>query len=350
MDLDAFSYHLPEDLIAQDALEERTASRLLVIERSGEAAPSDHHFRDLPELLDPSDVVVVNRSRVVPARLLVYRTSGARIEVLYLRALDATRFSAWVRGLGKLRPGEVLCDAAGEGVVRFVRPGAGEREAVMEVIDSDDTGSIEDLLDSLGHVPLPPYIRRPDTTSDHSRYQTVFARERGSVAAPTAGLHFDDALIARLERRGIDVVSIVLHVGPGTFSPLDEDVVENNRLHGEHVAIDADAISRIAAARRDGRRIVAVGTTVTRALESAAAAGWFDGEPADHEGETNLFIFPGYTFEIVEALITNFHLPRSSLLVLVAAFLGRERTLEHYRTAVARRYRFYSYGDAMLIR
>jgi S-adenosylmethionine:tRNA ribosyltransferase-isomerase len=350
MDLEEFSYHLPEDLIAQDALEDRTASRLLVVERDGDGNPRDHRFRDLPDLLDPGDLVVVNRSRVVPARLLVFRNSGARIEVLYLHRLGDGRFSAWVRGLGKLRPGEVLCDASGKGVLRFVRPGEGDRDAVMECIERDNVRSIDDLLDTLGHVPLPPYIHRPDTTADHTRYQTVFARERGSVAAPTAGLHFDDGLLARLEQRGIDVVSIVLHVGPGTFSPLDSDTVEENRLHGERFAMDEGAIAGIAAARSAGRRIVAVGTTVTRALESAAAEGWFEGKPTDRAGETNLFIFPGYTFRVVEALVTNFHLPRSSLLLLVAAFLGRERTLECYRAAVARHYRFYSYGDAMLIR
>jgi S-adenosylmethionine:tRNA ribosyltransferase-isomerase len=251
--------------------------------------------------------------------------------------------------LGRLKRGEELFGEAGLGVFRF-EEAVGEREAVLRFERTADADTLEGLLAKHGHVPLPPYIRRADTSKDRDRYQTVFADENGSVAAPTAGLHFDDAVLGRLAERGVEVIPVVLHVGPGTFSPLDHTIVEDNELHGESYAIDADALARIAHARGAGRRIVAVGTTVTRALESAHAAGWFETAPADRAGETNLFIYPGYKFRVVDRLLTNFHLPRSSLLLLVAAFLGRERTLACYHAAVERRYRFYSYGDAMLIR
>jgi S-adenosylmethionine:tRNA ribosyltransferase-isomerase len=349
MRLEDFDYDLPDALIAQEALADRSASRLLVVDRAGDAAPGDAHFRDLPALLDPDDVVVVNRSRVVPARLFVRRHSGARIEVLYIRRLDERRFVAWVRGLAKLDRGEALLDDAGRATLRFVEP-LGNREAVMALLDAPGLDTVDHLLEAYGHVPLPPYIRRDDTPGDRARYQTVYADERGSVAAPTAGLHFDDNVMAGLRARGIDILSIVLHVGPGTFSPLELDTVEDNVLHAEEYAVDADTLSRLASARAAGRRIVAVGTTVARALESAHAAGWLDAAPVDRKGETDLFIRPGYTFSVVDRLVTNFHLPRSSLLIRVCAFLGRERALGCYRLAVERRYRFYSYGDAMVIR
>jgi len=345
MRLDDFSYHLPDALIAQEALADRSASRLLVVDRDGDGDPADRHFVDLPDLLDDGDVLVVNRSRVLPARMLLRRRSGARIEVLYIRTVGPGRFIAWVRGMSKLKEGEWLLTDSGQRVVCFMEA-SGAREALMEFAGT----RVDELLEKHGHVPLPPYIHREDTPGDRDRYQTVFAREGGSVAAPTAGLHFDDGLLERIAARGIEVIPIVLHVGPGTFSPLDNDTVEKNLLHGERFAIDAGALARLSEARARGRRVVAVGTTVTRALESAHAAGWLDAQPADRAGETNLFIYPGYTFRVVDRMVTNFHLPRSSLLVLVAAFLGRDRTLSCYRAAVERGYRFYSYGDAMLIR
>jgi S-adenosylmethionine:tRNA ribosyltransferase-isomerase len=348
MRLDDFSYHLPESAIAQQAPADRASSRLMVVDRAGALAPVDAAFRDLPDLLDASDVVVVNRSRVVPARMLLFRASGAAIEVLFIRALGPDRFVAWVRALRRLSTGEALYSESGEALVRFVEP-LGDREAVLRV-DPATRASLDALLDRDGHVPLPPYIRRPDTPDDRERYQTVFAREKGSVAAPTAGLHFDADVLSRLRGRGIDVVSLVLHVGPGTFQPLEHDVVEDNVLGREPFVLDEDTARRIIDARASGRRIVAVGTTVTRALETAAERGWLEEPPSTRSGETNLFIHPGYTFRVVDRLVTNFHLPRSSLLLLVSAFLGRERTLECYRRGVERGYRFYSYGDAMLIR
>lgn len=349
MRLDDFSYDLPESLIAQRPLAGRSSSRLLVVEREGSGEPADATFRDLPDLLDRDDVVVVNRSRVVPARVFAHRRSGARIEVLFIRKLEDERFVAWVRGLGKLKRGEKLLTEEGSGTLRF-EEAIGEREAVLRFERAVDADSLDLFLHRHGHVPLPPYIRREDTPEDGDRYQTVFADEDGSVAAPTAGLHFDHDVLDRLAARGVEVLTIVLHVGPGTFSPLDHATVEDNELHGESYAIGVETLGKIAGARAAGRRIVAVGTTVTRALESAHASGWLDPPFTDRAGETNLFIYPGYKFRVVDRLLTNFHLPRSSLLLLVAALLGRERTLACYRAAVGRHYRFYSYGDAMLIR
>jgi len=349
MRLDDFSYDLPESLIAQEPLADRTASRLLVVDRGGDAPPTDARFGDIARYLGEDDVVVVNRSRVVRARLMTRRQSGASIEVLFIHHSADSRIVAWVRGMAKLKAGETLLDdVSGLETLRFLEP-LGDREALLEFLPSPDWHTIDEYMAAHGHVPLPPYIRRGDTAADGERYQTVFADQDGSVAAPTAGLHFDDALIDALRGRGVSVYSVVLHVGPGTFSPLEHATVEDNSLHAETYSVPAATIEGLAEARAAGRRVVAVGTTVARSLESAQSAGWLDGGSVDRGGETNLFIYPGYKFRVVDRLITNFHLPRSSLLLLVGALLGRERMLECYRLAVERRYRFYSYGDAMLI-
>jgi len=355
MRLEDFDYDLPESLIAQHALSDRSASRLMVVDRDGpDDAPVTAHavFRDLPGYLDPDDVVVVNRSRVVPARMLVRRQTGGRVEVLFIRRHGPAEFVAWVRPAGRLKPDEILETGDPRFRLEFVSR-LDDRQALirLERAGGEDL-TLEDAVASIGHVPLPPYIRRPDEPGDRDRYQTVYAREGGSVAAPTAGLHFDDGLLDELAGGGVTIAPLVLHVGPGTFSPLDSDEVEANELQSEAFEIPAGTIDAVRGAREAGKRIVAVGTTVTRALESAHAMGWFDAPPPEHgrAADTNLFIHPGYEFGVVDRLITNFHLPRSSLLLLVSAFLGRERTLACYREAVARSYRFYSYGDAMLIR
>lgn len=344
MRLEEFSYPLPESLIAQEPALKRTASRLLVASRRGDAPARHATFDQLPEFLREGDVLVVNRTRVVPARLLALRDDGLEVEVFFVKALDERRFVAWARPLRKLRTGDVL--RVGESAIRFTGRES-EREARFEVTEADAT--VDQVVERFGHVPLPPYIRRADESKDRERYQTVFAREKGSVAAPTAGLHFDDALLAALQARGVEVRSLVLHVGPGTFQPLQHDEVEANHLASEAFEIDAETLAGVAAAKREGRRVVAVGTTATRALETAAARGWFDPPHEDRRGETDLFIYPGYEFRAVDALITNFHLPRSSLLVLVCAFVGTERALALYNEAVAKEYRFYSYGDAMFL-
>ena len=342
--VDEFSYQLPESLIAQEPARERTASRLMVVARRGDTPPRHETFAMLPELQHDGDLLVVNRTRVVPARLIARRDDGVEIEVFFVRAVDETHFVAWAKPLRKLREGDLLRVA--EAVIRY-RGRENERDARFEIVDGPLT--VDELLEAAGHVPLPPYIHRGDVDEDRERYQTVFARERGSVAAPTAGLHFDDALLSVLKTRGVDVRELVLHVGPGTFQPLEHDIVEENRLASETFTIDAATLRAVADAKHEGRRVIAVGTTTTRVLETAAARGWLDAPFEDRRGETDLFIYPGFEFRVIDGLITNFHLPKSSLLMLVCAFLGTERTLALYKEAVSREYRFYSYGDAMLV-
>jgi S-adenosylmethionine:tRNA ribosyltransferase-isomerase len=346
MRLDAFDYHLPGSLIAQRPLAERSASRLMVVDRA--SGRFEHAgFRDLPEFLDPGDVLVVNRSRVIPARLLVRRRSGGRIELLVTRVIDERSFRAMASPMRRIRVGDALIGEDGEFSCCVVAR-ENEREVRVEVAP---THTVDAVLEARGHVPLPPYIDRPDEESDRDRYQTIFADERGSVAAPTAGLHFTVPLLERLRTREIEVRSVVLHVGLGTFLPLEREIVEENALHSERFSIDGKTLASVSDARSAGRHVVAAGTTTCRALETA----WKSRPPAviggqNLEGETDLFIYPGYEFACVDRLVTNFHLPRSSLLLLVCAFLGAEKTLACYRAAVKEKYRFYSYGDAMLIR
>jgi S-adenosylmethionine:tRNA ribosyltransferase-isomerase len=347
MRLDAFDYHLPKALIAQTPLEDRSSSRLMVVDRAT-GAFEHAHFRDLPSYLAPGDLVVLNRSRVMRARLFVRRATGARVELFVTRVLDDKRFAALANPMRRTRPGEVLRGEDGAFECRILAR-EGEREVVAEIASAQ---TVHDVMESYGHVPLPPYIARPDSDSDRDRYQTVFAREKGSVAAPTAGLHFTHSLLEATRSRGIGVESVVLHVGLGTFLPLDHPEVENNKLHSESFSVNGTTLDAIARAKSSRRGVVAVGTTVTRVLETVARRGVFDRDAPrpDLAGETEVFIYPGYEFGCVGKLITNFHLPMSSLLLLVCAFLGREKTLACYQAAVSEKYRFYSYGDAMLIR
>jgi S-adenosylmethionine:tRNA ribosyltransferase-isomerase len=348
----SYDYALPPELIAQEPLAERDASRLLVLDRAS-GALAQHHFHELPELLRPDDLVVLNRSRVFPARLLGTRPGGGAAELLLVRPLGSDLWEALLRPARRLRPGTIVdlapgfraCVEAEPPAAREGSLGAGDAATrrVRLLADGAEPGA---LIERYGHVPLPPYIRRPDRSADRDRYQTVFAREAGSVAAPTAGLHFTPALLERLRGRGIATASVVLHVGPGTFRPVEVDDVRAHRVLAERFTIPDDTARAIEQARREGRRVVAVGTTTTRALESRSTA---DGSILAGDGETDLVIVPGYHFRTVDALVTNFHLPRSSLLLLVSAFAGRERVLAAYRAAVAARYRFYSYGDAMLM-
>ena len=345
MRLSDFDYHLPPELIAQEAAPERDASRLLRVGRNT-GALSPHTFTELPDLLAPGDLLVVNDTRVVPARLLGQRDpSGGTVECLLLARLDGDRWDALVH------PGQKLRLRAR---ARFERSG---RRLEMEVLErhfhgrrtirlTAPTGTVEEAIDAIGHVPLPPYIKRPDRAADRERYQTVYAAARGSVAAPTAGLHFTRALLDRLADRGVERCSVTLHVGYGTFAPVRTEAVEEHRVAPERYCVPAVAAEAINRARRDGRRVIAVGTTTTRTLEAAVRRN----DPLrPTEEETDLTIAGHFDFRVVDGLLTNFHLPRSSLLLLVAAFAGRDRVLNAYREAVARRYRFYSYGDAMLI-
>jgi len=347
MRLDSFDYHLPKSLIAQRPLEDRSSSRLMVVERATGALES-RVFRDLPDYLREGDVLVINRSRVIPARMFLFRSTGGRFEFFVTRIHGCVRFSAMANPMRRVKPGDVFTDESGNVVVKVINR-EGDREVFAEIVSGQ---TLHETLKAIGHVPLPPYIQRPDEEADHARYQTVFATQDGSVAAPTAGLHFTAELLSQLERRGVTVAPLVLHVGLGTFLPLDNDDVENNELHKEIYTIDGKTLGVISDAKHKGKRVVAVGTTATRVLETVAERGLIDRFVPSREyvGQTGLFIYPGYEFKCVDGLITNFHLPRSSLLLLVCAFLGTERTLGCYRTAVEEKYRFYSYGDAMLIR
>jgi S-adenosylmethionine:tRNA ribosyltransferase-isomerase len=343
--IEDYDYELPGDLVAQEPLPARDASRLLVLERST-GAISDRAFAELPELLRPGDLLVTNRSRVVPARLLGRREGGGAAEILLVRRQDRDTWDALVRPARRLRPGAVVSIAPGFRV-RVVEPTTGGRAGptrrVRLLLDGLDP---EAALERHGHVPLPPYIHRPDTPVDRERYQTVFAREAGSIAAPTAGLHFTPSLLGRLRDRGVELAEIVLHVGPGTFRPVEVEDVRQHRVMPEPLTVPAETALALGRARAEGRRVIAVGTTVTRALESALDE---TGQVREWKGETDLVIVPGFEFRIVDALLTNFHLPRSSLLLLVCAFAGREGVLAAYAEAVRLRYRFYSYGDAMLV-
>jgi S-adenosylmethionine:tRNA ribosyltransferase-isomerase len=339
-----FDYDLPAEAIAQEPAAERDASRLMVLPRAG-GDVRHHVFRDLPDILSPGDLVVVNRSRVIPARLLGRRASGGEAEILLLRDRgDDGRWEAMVRPGRHLRPGQrVTIDEDLSVVVESeALAGDGRRQVRLLSKRRDVVGG----LDRCGHTPLPPYIRRPDRPLDRERYQTVYAREAGSIAAPTAGLHFTPGLLARLRDRGIDVAEIVLHVGPGTFRPVTAERVEDHVVEPEPFSVPQETAEAVAAARARGGRVVAVGTTTVRALETVARGG--RGIDA-RDGESGLVIIPGFAFRVVDVLITNFHLPRSSLLLLVAAFAGRERVLSAYAAALAEGYRFYSYGDAMLV-
>jgi len=341
-----FDYDLPPELIAQTPPACRDGARLLVLRRaSGSIAHAA--IRDLPGLLREGDLLVINDTKVFPARLLGRRVpSGGVVECLLIARIDDERWEALVHPGQKLKPGaRVRFDGGGRSLDGEIleRHYFGRR---LVRLWTEDTSDVDTAIDTIGHVPLPPYIKREDRPEDRDRYQTVFARQRGSVAAPTAGLHFSDHLLASLTAKGVERTAVTLHVGYGTFKPVRAAEIEQHVVDAERYEIGEAAAAAIADARRQGRRVIAVGTTTTRALESAAGPS---GRIEACKAETELFIRPGHRFQVVEGLLTNFHLPQSSLLMLVSAFAGRERVLAAYREAVARRYRFYSYGDAMLI-
>ena len=342
-----FDFTLPEHLIAQAPPAERGSSRLLVLDRHT-GARVHSSVAALPQHLRAGDLLVVNDTRVFPARLLGHRDpSGGAVECLLLGRLGEDTWDALVHPGQKLRPGRgFVCERDGHAVRGEILAmhTFGRRTVRLWAGGGED---IDAAIDAVGHVPLPPYIKRPDEAADRERYQTVFARSRGSVAAPTAGLHFTAPLLGALAAAGIERVALTLHVGYGTFKPVRVAEVEAHRVDAEDYEIGEEAAGRIAAARAAGRRVVAVGTTTTRALESSALAG--GGTVRAGRGRTDLFIYPGFEFRAIDGVMTNFHLPRSSLLMLVAAFAGREAVLRAYDEAVAAGYRFYSYGDAMLI-
>jgi S-adenosylmethionine:tRNA ribosyltransferase-isomerase len=338
-----FDFDLPPELIAQEPLSDRDASRLLVLDRAS-GAVQHRFFRELPDLLDPGDLLVMNRSRVIPARLLGHRSKGGEAEILLVRDRGEGRWEAMVRPGRHLRPGQrvTIDDDLSVMIESEALAEDGRRQVRLLSRGRDIAGALE----RCGHVPLPPYIRRPDRSDDRDRYQTVYAREPGSIAAPTAGLHFTPVVLERLHARDIATAEIVLHVGPGTFRPVSAPRVEDHRLPPEPYVLPAHTAEAVARARARGGRVVAVGTTSVRTLEASAARGT---PLAAGSGETDLVIVPGFRFQVVDALLTNFHLPRSSLLLLASAFAGRERVLAAYAEAIREGYRFYSYGDAMLV-
>jgi len=359
MDVREFDFDLPSELIAQEPAAERTAARLLHLNRDN-GSVTHSVVSALPDLLRAGDLVVVNNTRVFPARLLGHRVpSGGAVECLLVRCLESGSSQAEVRHETNVDVWEALMHPG-----QKLKPGArvvfdGSPALHGEILErqffgrrrvrlwTEDGSPVSAAIDAIGHMPLPPYIKRDDRAADRDRYQTVFARERGSVAAPTAGLHFTPALVAALAARGVALAEITLHVGYGTFQPVRVDRVEDHRLESERYEIGEPAAAIINRAGDEGRRVIAVGTTTTRTLE--AVAGAHDGRIVAGTGSTDLFIHPGYRFQVVGGLLTNFHLPKSSLLMLVAAFAGVERVLAAYHAAIADRYRFYSYGDAMLI-
>lgn len=340
MNTSDFYYELPQELIAQTPPADRAASRLLLYDRSTRSI-TDGVFSDVVSHLHPGDVLVRNTTRVIPARLIgVREDTGGHMEFLLLRRAEGDRWECLAKPARRARPGQEY--RVGDGLrVRVLGDTGAEGGKLVELLYD---GILEEVLDRVGQTPLPPYIT--ERLEDPERYQTVYARERGSAAAPTAGLHFTQALLDRLRAQGVRIVDVLLHVGLGTFRPVSAERVEDHHMHAEYCEVTAEAARAINEARAAGGRVVAVGTTSVRTLESAATP---DGLVQPFAGQTSIFITPGYAFRAVDALITNFHLPESTLLMLVSAFAGREEMLRVYRHAVQQRYRFFSFGDAMLI-
>ncbi len=339
-DLRTFDYHLPEELIAQFPLPDRTSSRLLCLEGDG-GQLRDLQFPDIIDLVGAGDVLVFNNTRVVPARLQGRKATGGRVELLVERILDENKVLSLAGSNKPLRVGSALRLEKGDDAADAV---VTERRGEFFLIEFARDGA-QDVLDRLGHMPLPPYIRRPNLDQDRERYQTVYASLPGAVAAPTAGLHFDERLMESLRKRGVQCVFLTLHVGAGTFQPIRVSNPLDHRMHPEWVSIPGSVGQAVSAAKARGNKVVAVGTTSVRALETLALRA----NAVSFEGYTDLFLYPGKRFKLVDAMITNFHLPRSSLLMLVCAFAGTENILNAYRHAVASGYRFYSYGDAMFV-
>jgi S-adenosylmethionine:tRNA ribosyltransferase-isomerase len=330
-----FTYDLPEELIAQQPLAERSASRLLTLD-GATGALADRQMRDLPELTRPGDLLVFNDTRVIPARLFAVKDSGGKVELLLERPLGGRNALVHARASKPLRPAMSI-ESRG-GVINIL-----EKRGDLWVIELPEPALA--FFETYGQMPLPPYIRREPVAADNTRYQSVFAKNRGAVAAPTASLHFDESLLAQLDQRDVHRTFVTLHVGAGTFQPVRTDAVGAHVMHAEFVEVNAAACAAVEAARARGGRVIAVGTTVVRALESAAGRGML----APYVGDSSLFIVPGFRFRVIDAMLTNFHLPESTLLMLVSAFAGREAVLAAYRHAVAGQYRFFSYGDAMFV-
>ncbi|WP_318520016.1 tRNA preQ1(34) S-adenosylmethionine ribosyltransferase-isomerase QueA [Photobacterium leiognathi] len=345
MQVSDFDFELPDELIARYPRPERTASRLL--QMTGNTGELAHKcFKNVLDLVQPGDLLVFNNTRVIPARMFGHKASGGKIEVLVERMLDDKSILAHVRASKPPKPGnELLLGENGEFSAEMVA----RHDALFEIRFNSDKTVLE-ILDIVGHMPLPPYIDRPDEDADKERYQTVYNAKPGAVAAPTAGLHFDDKLMADLKAKGVNFTFVTLHVGAGTFQPVRVDDINDHHMHSEYVEVPEEVVAAVNETRANGGRVIAVGTTSVRSLESAAQDALKKGtEFKPFFGDTDIFIFPGYQFQLVDALITNFHLPESTLIMLVSAFAGYENTMNAYHEAVANKYRFFSYGDSMFI-
>lgn len=340
-----FTFELPEELIAQQPVVERTASRLLVLDgQTGET--KDKAFSDLNEFLEAGDVLVFNNTQVIPARLHGKKESGGKVEVLVERIVDEQTALAHVRASKSPKAGTELIfeqDFTAEVTGR-------ERDLfIVKFNHNKQKQTVLDILNAIGHMPLPPYIQREDESFDQERYQTVYAEKPGAVAAPTAGLHFDDEMLQQLSDKGIEQVHVTLHVGAGTFQPVRADDLDDHHMHSEWIELTEENCEKINKAKKEGRRIIAVGTTSVRCLESAALFSKNDNQLSAYTGETDIFITPGYEFKVIDALVTNFHLSESTLLMLVSAFAGYENIKNAYQHAIKEKYRFFSYGDAMFL-
>ena len=335
---DEFTYQLPDELIAQFPTEQRGQSRLLVMDRdSGEHTDLD--FSSLPGLLKAGDLLVFNDTRVIPARIFGTKETGGKVEILLERILDDQRMLAQIRASKSPKPGNLI-HLQGDIKLELI-----ERQDDMFVLDVIGEMTVLELMQQLGHMPLPPYIQREDDVGDMERYQTIYARTPGAVAAPTAGLHFTDELMQEIADQDIDSAFVTLHVGAGTFQPVRVHNIEEHRMHSEYLEVSVDVCEKVKQCKARGGRVIAVGTTAVRCLETAAQAS----ELKPYQGETDIFIYPGYEFKVVDALITNFHLSESTLLMLVSAFAGRDNIMNAYQHAIEQRYRFFSYGDAMFL-
>ncbi|PIE41336.1 MAG: tRNA preQ1(34) S-adenosylmethionine ribosyltransferase-isomerase QueA [Gammaproteobacteria bacterium] len=334
-----FHFDLPDELIARYPAEQRAGSRLLCLDRAL-GAIADRSFVDIENLLQPGDLLVFNNTKVIPARLWGRKATGGKLEILVERVLSETECLAHIRSSKSPKPGaELYIDGRQTAAFTMVA-----REGELFRLKAA-SGDVMSLLQQYGHMPLPPYIERADELLDKERYQTVYAQHPGAVAAPTAGLHFDNDLLSRLESKGIKRAFVTLHVGAGTFQPVRADDVRDHQMHAEWLEVNQETVAQVAATKAAGNRVIAVGTTSVRCLETAAQSG----ELQTYSGDTDIFIYPGYRFQVVDGLLTNFHLPESTLIMLVSALAGRESVLAAYQHAVAQRYRFFSYGDAMLI-
>ena len=338
-----YHFDLPAELIAQYPLAERSASRLMTVDKSS-GAIAHKTFVDIVSLLRPNDLLVFNNTRVIPARLFGQKSTGGRIEILIERIVNQHTVHAHIRSSRSPKPGAMLSIFNRESDAIEAQWEVIDRLGSLFVISSADQ-LIAPMIDRCGHMPLPPYIERPDELADQDRYQTVYAKREGAVAAPTAGLHFTHEVLDALARAQVATTEITLHVGAGTFQPVKEADIRSHEMHFEWLEVPQEVVEAVNSARASGGRIIAVGTTAARALEAASQSG----ELSAYQGDTNIFMYPGYTFQAIDGLVTNFHLPESTLIMLVSALAGREPILEAYREAVRERYRFFSYGDAMLI-